>query len=79
MPQEEGTLANNTAEYGDADNVYPFGVDPAWHIAENEVKSTLHSHEIKHFRYCGLLVLYCFVRASGGAFALSCIDENHVY
>lgn len=35
--QEEGTEANNTAEYGDPDNVYPFGVDPAWHIAGNEV------------------------------------------
>ena len=37
-PQEEGDLATNVGSYGIAENVYPFGVDPAWHIAGNEVK-----------------------------------------
>ncbi|CAB1118021.1 unnamed protein product [Ectocarpus sp. CCAP 1310/34] len=34
---EEGEEAENVSFYGDADAVYPFGVDPAWHIAGNEL------------------------------------------
>ncbi|CAN0441907.1 unnamed protein product, partial [Hapterophycus canaliculatus] len=36
---EEGEEAVNVGEYGDPANVYPFGVDPAWHIAGNEVEN----------------------------------------
>jgi len=25
------------SEYGDADSIYPFGVDPAWHVSTNEL------------------------------------------
>ncbi|CAN0039443.1 unnamed protein product [Ectocarpus sp. 4 AP-2014] len=34
---EEGEEAENVSFYGDAEAVYPFGVDPAWHIAGNEL------------------------------------------
>lgn len=34
---EEGTVATMTSDYGSADAVYPFGLDPAWHVASNEL------------------------------------------
>jgi len=34
---EKGGRANATSYYGDASNVYPFGVDPAWHISSNDL------------------------------------------
>ena len=33
----DGAIANATASYGTASHVYPFGVDPAWHISSNEL------------------------------------------
>jgi len=34
---EEGAVAAPTADYGTADSVYPFGLDPMWHVASNEL------------------------------------------
>eukprot|EP00980_Cylindrotheca_fusiformis_P012579 scaffold3084_cov144-Cylindrotheca_fusiformis.AAC.27 len=34
---EEGAIAYPTAEYGSAESVYPFGLDPIWHVATNEL------------------------------------------
>jgi V-type H+-transporting ATPase subunit a len=32
-----GAVANSTSPYGSSEAVYPFGVDPVWHISENEL------------------------------------------
>jgi len=34
---EDGAIAEPTSEYGSADSVYPFGLDPIWHVAQNEL------------------------------------------
>jgi V-type H+-transporting ATPase subunit a len=34
---EEGDIAAPIAEYGTAESVYPFGLDPIWHVASNEL------------------------------------------
>ena len=34
---EEGDIAQPTSAYGSADSVYPFGLDPIWHVASNEL------------------------------------------
>lgn len=34
---EEGDVAQPIAEYGSAASVYPFGLDPIWHVASNEL------------------------------------------
>jgi len=34
---EEGDVAELVAEYGSDDAVYPFGLDPMWHVAQNEL------------------------------------------
>eukprot|EP00531_Pseudo-nitzschia_arenysensis_P006057 CAMPEP_0116141410 /NCGR_PEP_ID=MMETSP0329-20121206/14369_1 /TAXON_ID=697910 /ORGANISM="Pseudo-nitzschia arenysensis, Strain B593" /LENGTH=852 /DNA_ID=CAMNT_0003636595 /DNA_START=64 /DNA_END=2622 /DNA_ORIENTATION=+ len=34
---EEGDVAELVADYGSDDSVYPFGLDPMWHIASNEL------------------------------------------
>jgi len=34
---EGGTVAVSTQEYGSSASIYPFGLDPAWHISTNEL------------------------------------------
>ena len=34
---EEGAVAVPTAEYGSTESVYPFGLDPVWHVTSNEL------------------------------------------
>ena len=34
---ENGAEAEPTAEYGSSESVYPFGLDPIWHVAQNEL------------------------------------------
>ena len=34
---EEGAVAVQTAEFGSAESVYPFGLDPMWHVTSNEL------------------------------------------
>lgn len=34
---EEGAIAEQTSEYGSAASVYPFGLDPMWHVSSNEL------------------------------------------
>lgn len=37
VSRESGDEAVMQSSYGDSSKVYPFGVDPAWHIAQNEL------------------------------------------
>jgi len=34
---EEGAIAVNEASFGDPGSVYPFGLDPIWHVSSNEL------------------------------------------
>ena len=34
---EEGNVAENMSEYGSNESVYPFGLDPIWHVSSNEL------------------------------------------
>jgi len=34
---EEGTTATSTGQYGSNESVYPFGLDPVWHVSSNEL------------------------------------------
>jgi V-type H+-transporting ATPase subunit a len=34
---ENGAEATQTAAYGSSESVYPFGLDPMWHVAQNEL------------------------------------------
>jgi len=37
MSVEEGDVAYQLAEYGSDESVYPFGLDPMWHVTANEL------------------------------------------
>lgn len=35
--QQEGEEAKALYKYGDYKSVYPFGIDPAWHLSDNSL------------------------------------------
>ena len=54
---EEGDVAELIAEFGSDDAVYPFGLDPMWHVASNELLF-FNSFKMKLSVILGILQMY---------------------
>ena len=68
-----GVEANLTSYYGDGSNVYPFGVDPAWHIADNELLF-FNSLKMKISVIVGIIQMTCGLFLRG----LNAVFFNHM-
>ena len=55
---EEGDVATPTAEYGSTESVYPFGLDPIWHVSSNELLF-FNSFKMKLSVIFGIIQMFC--------------------
>ena len=58
MEVEEGDVAYQTAEYGSDESVYPFGLDPMWHVTSNELLF-FNSFKMKLSVIFGITQMFC--------------------
>jgi len=58
MAVEEGDVAYQLAEFGSDESVYPFGLDPMWHITSNELLF-FNSFKMKLSVIFGIFQMFC--------------------
>lgn len=55
---QEGAEALQTSEYGSDSSVYPFGLDPMWHVSQNELLF-FNSFKMKLSVIFGIIQMFC--------------------
>jgi len=63
-PVSDGAVATSTSSYGSSGAVYPFGVDPVWHISGNELLF-FNSMKMKIAVIFGVLQMTCGILLKG--------------
>lgn len=66
---EAGEVAEMTGQFGDGNSVYPFGLDPMWHVASNELLF-FNSFKMKLSVIFGIFQMFCGTCLRG---------INHIY